>query len=398
MAGGEGTRLQPLTAERSKPSVPFAGRYRIVDFVLSNLVNSGIDAVYLLVQYKSQPLIEHVRKAWQFAPMFGQFITVVPPQMASGPDWFQGTADAVFQNLNLIEWHDPSEVVVFGADHIYRMDVRQMLRFHRERGADATVAAIPVPVEQGSSFGIIAVEHDGRVSAFREKPANPPPMPDDPRRAYASMGNYIFSTRALRRVLREAHASGGHDFGRDVLPHMLRTHRVYAYDFARNEVPGVKSYEEPSYWRDVGTIEAYYAASLDTLGREPRFDLFNPEWPIYSSNYHGPTTRMTTGEICNSTLGPGTIVDGAVVRDSIVRREVILEPGAQIEGCIIMDYVRIGQGARLRRAIVDRYNIIRPHDVIGFDPAADGRRFHVAAGDIVVVPLGTERKQTRSYM
>jgi glucose-1-phosphate adenylyltransferase len=398
MAGGEGARLHPLTAGRSKPSVPFSGRYRIVDFVLSNLVNSGIYGIYLLVQYRSQPLIEHVRKAWIHNSLFAkQFVTVVPPQMVPGSDWFHGTADAVFQNLELIEQHDPELVVVFGADHIYRMDVRQMIEFHQTRKAQVTVAAIPVVLEQASSFGVMAADGDGRVRAFLEKPARPCPMANDPERAYASMGNYIFNADALVEILHEAHRRGDQDFGHHVLPRLTDTHRLYAYDFSGNRVPGVKPYEEAGYWRDVGTVDAYFDANRDCLGSEPRFDLFNPAWPIYSTSYNGPQARILSGQIENCILAPGTLVDGATMRNSVIRREVKLEAGALLEDCIIMDYVHIRRGAKLRRVIVDRYNIIDAGAAIGYDLQADMHRYHVTDSRIVVVPLGRAIRETRGY-
>ena len=271
MAGGQGSRLKPLTEKRSKPAVPFGSRYRIVDFVLSNLVNSGIFSIYLLVQYKSQSLIEHIRNAWTLSPLFSnQFVTVVPPQMREGETWFRGTADAICQNLNLIESQHPDLVLVFGADHIYRMDVNQMIDFHLERDADVTVAALPVPVEQSPNFGIIAADADGRIRDFQEKPRQPAPMPGDATRAYASMGNYLFTASCLVRALRAAHKHGETDFGASVLPRMLGSKRLFAYDFSRNRVAGIKSYEEHAYWRDVGTIDAYYEAHRDVLGAEPR--------------------------------------------------------------------------------------------------------------------------------
>jgi glucose-1-phosphate adenylyltransferase len=389
MAGGEGRRLYPLTAERSKPAVPFGGRYRIVDFVLSNLTNSDIHSIYLLVQYKSQSLIEHVRRAWVLSPILpGHFVTVVPPQMRTGGEWFQGTADAVYQNINLFYRHRPDLVAVFGADHIYRIDVRLMVRFHLERRADVTVAARPVPLAQGSSFGIITADKDGRIRAFDEKPRQPSSMPDDPTSAYASLGNYLFTTDVLTGALEKAHRSGERDFGQHVIPRLIKTHRVYAYDFSTNIVPGLYSYEEPGYWRDVGTIEAYYAAHQDVLGLEPRFESFNPKWPIYSSNYQGPVAKIIRGEIESSILGAGTVVNKASVRNSVIRREVWLEEGVVIEDCIIMDYVRIERGCRLRRTIVDRYNVILAGTQIGYDPDRDRTRFHVDPSGIVVVPQG----------
>jgi glucose-1-phosphate adenylyltransferase len=399
MAGGEGSRLAPLTAEHSKPSVPFGARYRIADFVLSNLVNSGIYSIYLLVQYKSQSLIEHVRKAWVFSAMLPeQFITVVPPQMRGGKSWFQGTANAVYQNLNLIRQHHPGLVAVFGADHIYRMDIRQMIAFHAEREADVSVAALPVPLKDASSFGVMATDPDGRVRAFQEKPANPSPMPGDPERAYASMGNYLFRTEVLIEALEEAEARGETDFGTHVLPRLLASHRLYAYDFATNQVPGVKSYEEPAYWRDVGSLDAYFAAHQDVLGREPRFDAFNPAWPINSSNYQGPVAKVVSGQIDNSILAAGTVVDGARLKNSIIRREVMLEHDVVLEDCIVMDYVRIKRGAHLKRTIVGRYNVIEEGARIGFDPQADRARYKVTESGIVVVPQGPVDLAVPSYV
>lgn len=390
MAGGQGSRLQPLTTGRSKPSVPFGARYRIVDFVLSNLVNSQIQTIYLLVQYKSQSLIEHVRKAWTISPLLqSQFVTVVPPQMMTGEHWFQGTADAVNQNINLIEEHRPDLVAVFGADHIYRMDIRQMVAFHRERKADVTIAALPVPLREASSFGVIAADAEGRVQAFEEKPAHPTPLPADPTQAFASMGNYIFDANVLLKALKETQEAGETDFGQHVLPRLLRTHRLYAYDFATNRVPGILPYETQVYWRDLGTIDAYFEAHQDVLGYEPVFDMFNPDWPVYSSGYQGPVARILGGEIRNSLLGAATMIhEGAKISNSIIRRETVIEEDVVLEDCIVMDYVRIGRGARLRKVIVDRHNIIEAGDRIGFDAAKDRQRFHVSEGGVTVIPMG----------
>jgi ADP-glucose pyrophosphorylase len=338
MAGGQGSRLQPLTTGRSKPSVPFGSRYRIVDFVLSNLVNSQIQTIYLLVQYKSQSLIEHVRKAWTISPLLqNQFVTVVPPQMMAGEHWFQGTADAVNQNINLIEEHRPGLVAVFGADHIYRMDIRQMVDFHRERQADVTIAALPVPLHEASSFGVIVADETGRIQAFEEKPAQPTPMPVNPNMAFASMGNYIFNTDVLIKALHQTQQAGETDFGQHVLPRLLRTHRLFAYDFATNRIPGVQPYETQVYWRDVGNLDAYFEAHRDVLGAEPVFDVFNPEWPIYSSSYQGPVARVLGGQIENTLLGAATLVyPGARLRNSIIRREAVIEEDAVLDECIIM--------------------------------------------------------------
>ncbi len=400
MAGGEGTRLYPLTKTRSKPSVPFGGRYRLVDFVLSNLVNSEIYGIYLLVQYKSQALIEHVRKTWLLSPILPQhFVTIVPPQMLHGASWFQGTADAVHQNINLIEQFGPDIVAVFGADHVYRMDIRQMVNFHAERKADVTIAALPVPIGEASAFGVIAADADGRIRDFQEKPSRPAAMPGDPEHAYASIGNYLFSTDVLLEALREAHQRGESDFGKHVLPRLLHSQRaMYAYNFATNVVPGVKPYEEHAYWRDLGTIDSYYAAHQDVLGARPRLDVFNPQWPIHSSNYQGTVAKIINGQISNSILAGGTVVNGAEIKNSVVRREVVFEEDVSVEDCVIMDYVRIQRGARLRRVIVDRYNVIEAGARIGYDLNADRQRYHVAPSGIVVVPEGKRAEHAYSFI
>ena len=398
LAGGQGSRLHPLTAERSKPAVPFAGRYRIADFVLSSLVNSEIHNIYLLVQYKSQSLIEHVNKAWgQTQSFHGQFVTVVPPQMREGPEWFLGTSNAVFQNINLIERHAPDMVAVFGADHIYRMDVQQMADFHRKNSAHVTVAAIPVPLKEASAFGIIDTDKSSRIRGFLEKPQNPPPMPSNPACAYGSMGNYLFNTDVLLKALREAHERDEHDFGHNILPRMINSHRIFAYNFADNRIPGTADYEEQAYWRDVGTIDAYYAAHRDTIGEQPRFKLFNPQWVINSSNYQGPAARVHSGEIKHSTISAGVLVRDARISNSILRREVIVGKDVEIDDCIIMDHTVIQHGCRLKGVIVDRYNNIAPNTRIGFDPVADRQNYHVSENGIVVLPKGIEAPDVTCY-
>ncbi|MGH8667001.1 MAG: glucose-1-phosphate adenylyltransferase [Burkholderiales bacterium] len=388
LAGGEGTRLSPLTAERSKPAVPFSGRYRIVDFALSNLVNSGIYSIYVLVQYKSQSLIEHIREAWVLGPTIpSHFITVVPPQMREGQEWFQGTADAVYQNLALIEANDPDVVAVFGADHVYRMDLRQMIDFHLACDADVTVAALPVPLAQATAFGVIDCDASGRIREFVEKPPAPPAMPTDPTRAYASMGNYIFRTRTLIAALVEARDRSGTDFGRDVLPRLIKTQRVFAYDFALNACPGMHSYEEANYWRDVGTIEAYFDANMDTLGAEPRFDLMNPRWPIRSSNYQGPPASFGAARIEDSDIGAGVLIQDATLTRSVVRADTVVGKNVVIEDSIVFDSCTIGDGARIRRAIIDRHNTIASGARIGYDRDQDARHYTVTDSGIVIVPL-----------
>ncbi len=390
MAGGEGKRLRPLTAERCKPAVPFGGRYRLVDFVLSNLINSEIRSIYLLVQYKPQSLIEHVRKGWTVSPLLpDQFVTVVPPQMQDSRVWFRGTADAVYQSINLLRSHRPDLVAVFGADHIYRMDVRQMVRFHRQQGAEISIAALPVPIQQTANFGILEVHDDGRICGFEEKPARGKAMPADPGSALASMGNYLFNANVLLEVLEEAHERGETDFGHGVLPRLLSTRRVHAYNFMDNDVPGIKPYEELGYWRDVGTLDAYFEAHTDVLGLEPRFDAFDPQWPIFSSHYQGPVARVLNSTIDNSLLGSAALVNNASIRNSIIRREAMIEPDVELDDCIIMDYVRVCRGARLRRVIVDRHNIIEANTNIGFDSQADRARYEVTPRSVVVIPRGS---------
>lgn len=374
LAGGKGERLFPLTEFRSKPAVPFGGRYRITDFVLSNMINSRIYSLYLLVQYKSQSLIEHIRQNWTMSPLVrDQFVTAVPPQMRMGPDWFQGTADAVFQNINLIYDFEPELVVVFGADHIYRMDIRQMIDFHLEQEAVVTVAARPVPREQASAFGVIVTDREKHITGFQEKPKDPVPMPDDPGRVYVSMGNYVFTRNALIDALLKAQERKQHDFGAHIIPGMLETEKVFAYDFAENTIPGAKPYEEQGYWRDVGTLSAYFDAHRDLLGEEPRFELRNRLWPIHPPQYDGPAAKIIGGDIRNSVIAEGVLVKNARIVNSTVRKNVVIEEDASIEDSIIMDHTVIQKGCRLRRVIVDKFNTIKAGEEIGFDPEKDKR-------------------------
>lgn len=389
LAGGKGERLFPLTAFRSKPSVPFGGRYRIVDFVLSNLINSHVYSIYLLVQYKSQSLIEHVRQNWVLSPVIkDHFVTVVPPQMRMGPEWFQGTADAVFQNINLIRQHNPELVIVFGADHIYRMDIRQMIDFHLQNNAFVTVAARPVPVEQASSFGIIQTDSERRITGFQEKPKKPTPMPDDPARAYVSMGNYIFNKDVLLDSLAKAQRKKQHDFGAHVIPGIVDTGRVFAYNFATNIIPGTMPYEEKGYWRDVGTISAYFDAHMDMLGDSPLFEVDNRLWPIHPSGYEGPAVKILRGDIRNSMIAEGTVIRKARIRDSVIRSGVVIEDNVSIDHSIIMDHAVIKKGSSIRRAIVDKQNIINEGDQIGFEPDKDRFGCYIDRSGIAIIPKG----------
>jgi glucose-1-phosphate adenylyltransferase len=390
MAGGKGERLEPLTRERSKPAVPFGGRHRIVDFVLSNFVNSGILSLYVLVQYKSQSLIEHLRLGWRSGGLVtDHFVTVVPPQMRMGEMWYRGTADAVLQNLNLVEDFAPDLVAVFGADHVYRMDVNQMVQFHVAHGAAATVAALPVPIAEAGGFGVIEVDAEERIVSFEEKPARPRGIPGRTDRAFASMGNYLFDRDTLLDTLIEdASRSTDHDFGRTIIPDLFPTGRVFAYDFQASEVPGLRPYEERGYWRDVGTIESYWQAHMDLLGETPRLDLDNAAWPILASRYHGPAARILSGQIDNAHVGEGSLLRYATVRNSILGRGVQVDEGCLVEDSIVMDGTRLEKGVRLRRAIVDRFNLLPRGTTIGENAEEDARRFHVDRSGIVVIPRG----------
>lgn len=387
IAGGKGERLFPLTVFRSKPSVPFGGRYRIVDFVLSNLINSHIYSIYLLVQYKSQSLIEHVRQNWVLSSVIkDHFVTVVPPQMQMGPEWFKGTADAIFQNISLIKQHNPELVIIFGADHIYRMDIRQMIDYHLERDAFVTVAARPVPIEQASAFGVIMTDSEKRIIGFQEKPKKPIPLPDDPSKVYASLGNYIFNRSTLLESLSKAQRKKQHDFGAHVIPDLIETGRLFAYDFATNIVPGTKPYEEKGYWRDVGTISSYFEAHMEMLGEAPLFEVDNPLWPIHPSSYEGPATKILKADIRNSIIAEGAFINRAKIVNSVIRRGVIIEGGVTVEECIIMDHAILKKGCSLKRVIVDKLNMINENEQFGFDPDKDRFRCHLDSSGIAVIP------------
>ena len=392
LAGGKGERLHPLTKERSKPAVPFGGKYRIIDFVLSNLVNSGFQSIYILVQYLSQSLIEYIRANWRTAGLTrDQFITMVPPQMRLGENWYRGTADAVRQNLNLILDFDPEVIAVFGADHIYRMDIGQMLSFHNETKADITVAARPVALKEASSFGVIQTDAKGRVTGFQEKPAEPKHMPGDEDRAYVSMGNYLFNRDVLVKILQEHSGAGELDFGKTILPAAHQKHRVMAYDFAKNILPGMKGYEEQYYWRDVGTLQSYYEANLDILGAKPRLNLNNSRWFIHSGRYDGPPAKVLDGRLQNCIVGDGCFIRNATIKNSILGRGVHVHDGAVIEDSIVMDFCKVRADAKLKRAIVDRFNEISLRETIGYDSALDAEHYFLDSSGIVVVPRGKTR-------
>ncbi|MFN7920627.1 MAG: glucose-1-phosphate adenylyltransferase [Bryobacteraceae bacterium] len=394
LAGGKGTRLYPLTKERAKPAVPFGGQYRIVDFVLSNMVNSGIYSVYVLIQFKSQSLLQHLRDGWEFSGLLkNQFIIPVPAQMRTKEEnWYRGTADAIYQNVNLIEQADPHLVCIFGADHIYRMNVRDMIEFHERNRADVTVSAIPVPKEYAREFGVIEAAPDGSILGFHEKNPNAPSMPSDPNQVYASMGNYIFSTRAL---LRELYADAekqdsAHDFGRDILPSMVGRSHIYSYDFQTNKIPGDPP-DSQVYWRDVGTIEAYYEATMDLRSVTPALNLYNRKWPLRTAGYEDPPAKFTfddenrRGHAIDSIVSPGTILSGGMAKNCVIGRGVRIHSGALIEDSIVFDNCDIGRRAKVRRAILDKNVRIPPDTAIGYDLASDRRLYHVTESGIVVI-------------
>jgi glucose-1-phosphate adenylyltransferase len=401
MAGGQGTRLQPLTRDRAKPAVPFGGKYRIIDFVLSNLVNSRIYAIYVLVQFRSQSLMEHMKDGWQFGSMLpDHFITPVPAQMRMGETWYQGTADAIFQNLNLIEDRQPDIVAVFSADHVYRMDVQQMLEFHIERKAAVTVATLPVELEQADQFGIVEVDSGLRVVGFEEKPAHPRAMPGAPGKCLASMGNYLFDPQVLTATLMEdaQNVQSQHDFGRDLIPALIDRVPVYAYNFMTNRIRG-DSEENLSYWRDVGTLDAYFDANMDLRDARPHLNLYNPHWPLRTAYYDQPPAKFVfaengrRGQALHSTISEGCIISGGAVRNSILGRSVFVHSYSEVEDSVVMDYVEIGRHARVRRAIIDKNVYIPEGEEIGYNLERDRQRFHVTESGLVVIPKVPKRNR-----
>lgn len=396
MAGGKGERLYPLTKDRTKPAVPFGGKYRLVDFVLSNFLNSGIYALYILTQFKAQSLIEHLQGGWQLGQvMRDHFIVTVPAQMRLGESWYKGTADAIYQNLNLIERFKPDIVAVFGADHIYRMDIRQMVKFHVKNNAAVTVAAVPVPIKQASQLGIIDVEKDGLITGFQEKPKKPHSIPGRPNETLASMGNYLFNTKVLMRELKEnaLRKESKHDFGKDVIPALYQKKRVFAYDFEENRIPGEESSKETGYWRDIGTIENYYQANMDLRAITPSFNLYNPRWPIKTTSYTElPPAKFVfnqhgrQGAALNSIICEGSIVSGGEIKDSVVGRNVFIHSYSEINQSILMDNIDVGRNARITHTIIDKNVKIPEGTVIGYNLEEDRKKYHVSPEGIVVIP------------
>ncbi len=395
LAGGEGSRLAPLTRDRAKPAVPFGGHYRLIDFALSNLVNGGFRRIAVLTQYKSHSLDVHLSRTWRMSTLTGNYVTSIPAQMRLGKQWFTGSADALHQNLNLLRDEHPDFIFVFGADHIYRMDPAAMLAQHVQSGAGVTVAGIPVPLKEAHQFGIIERGPTSRIMSFREKPSDPDPIPGRPTHAFASMGNYLFNASVLVDLL-EADATSensGRDIGGDIVPRAVDAGIAHVYDFHENRVPG-ETDSSRGYWRDVGTIDSYHAAQMDLVETEPVFSLYNSDWPILTDVRPYPPTKLVpsstgAGQVSNSILSNGVILTGATVVRSVISPRVIVDDGAEVSGTVLMDRSVVNAGAVVRNAIVDKDVVIEAGAQIGVDPVADAERFTVSEGGIVVVPKGT---------
>ena len=397
LAGGEGKRLAPLTADRAKPAVPFGGNYRLIDFALSNLVNAGYRQIVVLTQYKSHSLDRHISTTWRLSPLLGNYVAPVPAQMRRGPRWFSGSADAIYQNLNLLYDERPDIVAVFGADHIYRMDPRQMVDQHIESGAAVTVAALRAPLAEADQFGVIETAADGQtITAFREKPTDAVGLADAPDKVFASMGNYVFSADALIDIVtRDAEDEGSaHDMGGSIVPALVESGAAHVYDFSRNEVPGASEVER-GYWRDVGTLDAFYDAHMDLISVEPEFNLYNREWPILTWPDPLPPAKFVfddddgrRGMALDSMVCAGVVISGATVRRSVLSPGAHLHSYAEVEDSVLMQGVDVGRNAVVRRAIVDKNVRIAEGAQVGVDPVADRERFTISSGGIVVIPKG----------
>ncbi|HIW96666.1 MAG TPA: glucose-1-phosphate adenylyltransferase [Candidatus Corynebacterium gallistercoris] len=388
LAGGEGKRLYPFTADRAKPAVPFGGNYRLIDFVLSNLVNAGYYKICVLTQYKSHSLDRHISQSWQLSGLAGQYITPVPAQQRLGKRWFTGSADAILQSLNLVYDERPEYIIVFGADHVYRMDPRQMVEQHIASGAGVTVAGLRVPREEATAFGVIQADESGKIEQFLEKPADPPHVPDDPNTAFASMGNYVFTAETMIQALKDdaEDDNSNHDMGGDIIPRLVAQEQAYVYDFSENAVPG-ETERDKGYWRDVGTVDAFYDAHMDLISLHPVFNLYNQQWPIHTAETGNlPPAKFVKGGLAQSSMvAAGCIISAGTVRNSVLSENVVVEEGATVEGCVIMPGVRIGREAVVRHAIIDKNVMISPGEIVGVDRSRDAERFTVSAGGVVCI-------------
>ena len=400
LAGGEGKRLYPLTKDRAKPAVPFGGRYRIIDFVLNNFINSGFFKIKVLTQYKSDSLNKHITRGWALSPFLNQYVDLAPAQMRTGSDWYRGTADAIYQNVFHITDENPRYVCIFGGDHIYKMDVSQMLNFHKFNCADLTISAIPIPIEEAHEFGIMEIDDNWRLTNFVEKPKEKPKsIPGNPNYCLASMGNYIFEKDVLLNALNEDEKieSSSHDFGKNVIPMLLTEgKRIFVYNFASNVFPGMTE-TESGYWRDVGSIDAYWQANMDLLESSPELNLYSREWPIRTFNYNYPPAKFIwsegdrVGMATNSMVSEGCIVSGGGLSRCVLSPRVRVNSYSQISESILMENVDIGRYSRIRRAIIDKNVDIPPNTRIGFNREEDERRgFYVSPGGVTVVPKGAK--------